>query len=244
MAYAARVRTRTAEAEGRGEARDRSAAPRGTPHARPAEGRSPSAPFGRREKAVLVTFAIGIAALVFGVMRYAWYITEIAGLFIALGVAAGLVGGLGVLGTSAGFVQGARDLVSVAVIIGIARGILVVLDDGRVIDTLLHWTALAVEGVGPVPTAEVMYAVQTALNFFVPSGSGQAALTMPIMAPLADLVGVTRQTAVLAYQLGDGITMGGVAWDRWARWILPRQAVLFLLGALALVPAVLTGWTG
>ncbi|HUG01136.1 MAG TPA: TIGR00366 family protein [Longimicrobiales bacterium] len=219
---------------------------------------SPGA-FGSREKAVLWAFGIGLVALVLGVTRYGWYINEIAGLFLAIGIAVGLLGGLGLPGTSGGFVQGARDLVAVAVIIGIARGILVVLQDGQVIDTILYWTAGLVDGVGPVLTAEAMYAVQTALNFFVPSGSGQAALTMPIMAPLADLVGVTRQTAVLAYQLGDGftnmiiptnpvligaITMGGVSWERWARWVLPLQMLLFLLGALALVPPVLTGWTG
>ncbi|MEN8373940.1 MAG: TIGR00366 family protein [Gemmatimonadota bacterium] len=215
--------------------------------------------FGAREKAVLWAFGIGLVVLVVGVTDYGWYINEIAGLFIAVGVVVGLIGGLGVGGTSGGFVQGARDLVSVAVIIGVARGILVVLDDGQVIDTLLHATASLVDGVGPVLTAEAMYGVQTVLNFFVPSGSGQAALTMPIMAPLADLVGVTRQTAVLAYQLGDGftnmiiptnpvligaITMGGVSWERWARWMFPLQIVFFLLGAAALVWPVLTGWTG
>jgi uncharacterized ion transporter superfamily protein YfcC len=223
---------------------------------------SPDAPppaFGGRERLVLAVFGIGIVALVVGVTGYGWYINEIAGLFLGLGIVLGLLGRLGAAGTSRHFVQGARDLVAVAVIIGIARGILVVLRDGQVIDTLLYWTASLVDGGGPVIAAEAMYAVQTALNFFVPSGSGQAALTMPIMAPLADLVGVTRQTAVLAFQLGDGftnmiiptnpvligaITMGGVGWDRWARWILPLQVVLFLLGALMLVPPVLGGWTG
>ncbi len=276
MWYAARVRERRrggdAPRRSAGSVRDLTAGPgarrrgrKGRPEAEgggehpSAAAATPAPVFGTREKAVLVAFALGILGLVVGVTRYAWYINEIAGLFIAIGIVAGLIGGLGVLGTSGAFVQGARDLVQVAVIIGIARGILVVLDDGRVIDTLLHWTATAVSGVGPVLTAEAMYAVQTVLNFFVPSGSGQAALTMPIMAPLADLVGITRQTAVLAFQLGDGftnmiiptnpvligaITMGGVGWDRWARWMLPLQIVFFVLGAIWLVPAVLTGWTG
>ena len=245
MLYAARVKaSRTPEARDPGRRAALAAEP---------------ASFGRRDRVVLAVFGAGIAALVIGVTRFGWYIDEISGLFLGLGIALGAVGGLGLAGTSRSFVGGARDLVSVAILIGIARGILVVLEDGQVIDTLLHWTASLVDGAGPVVAAQAMYAVQTALNFFVPSGSGQAALTMPIMAPLADLVGVTRQTAVLAYQLGDGftnmiiptnpvligaITLGGVGWERWARWVLPLQVLLYVLGALALVHPVLSGWTG
>ncbi|HSM34945.1 MAG TPA: hypothetical protein VK837_00995 [Longimicrobiales bacterium] len=265
MVYAGRVKARGAPSAGAqpepwdaaaaGSASDTARARPGDPSGTASDDRH----FTPRDRWVLVAFAAGIVMLVVGVTIYGWYINELAGLFLGLGIVLGLAGGLGAGGTSRAFVDGARDLVSVAVIIGIARGILVVLDDGQVIDTLLHWTASLVDGVGPVLTAQAMYAVQTALNFFVPSGSGQAALTMPIMAPLADLVGVTRQTAVLAYQLGDGftnmiiptnpvligaITMGGVGWGRWARWILPLQALLFLFGALALVPPVLSGWTG
>jgi uncharacterized ion transporter superfamily protein YfcC len=153
--------------------------------------------------------------------------------------------------------DGARALVATAVIIGLARGILVVLEDGRIIDTLLNAMASVVDDAGTTGSAGAMFAVQTALNFFVPSGSGQAALTMPIMAPLADLVGVARQVAVLAYQLGDGFTnmiiptnpvligaisLGGVPWDRWARWMLPLQVVFFALGLAALAVAVAVGY--
>jgi uncharacterized ion transporter superfamily protein YfcC len=152
---------------------------------------------------------------------------------------------------------GVRDLAPTAVIIGLARGILVVLEDGQVVDTILNGLASGLGGAGATVAASAMFGVQTAINFFVPSGSGQAALTMPLMAPLADLVGVTRQTAVLAFQMGDGFTnmiiptspvlmgvlsLARVPWPTWARWILPLQLVLVALGVGALVVAVAVGY--
>src|SRR5690606_34900297 len=126
-----------------------------------------------------------------------------------------------------------------------------------IIDTVLYGLSNVVGEAGPTVAAQVMFAVQTAINFFVPSGSGQAALTMPLMAPLADLLGVTRQTAVLAFQMGDGFTnmiiptsavlmgalsLADVPWTTWARWILPLQIVLFLLGLIVLFVAVQVGY--
>jgi uncharacterized ion transporter superfamily protein YfcC len=142
-------------------------------------------------------------------------------------------------------------------LIGLARGILVILQEAQTLDTILYVLASALQNTSAVGSAIAMFAIQSAINFFVPSGSGQAALTMPLMAPLADLLGITRQTAVLAYQMGDGFTnmiiptnvvlmsvlsLAGVPWHKWARWILPLQCVLFLAGAIALVIAVLTGY--
>ena len=206
----------------------------------------------------LVVFALGLAVLVFGVLRFGWYITEIAALFIAMGALMGAVGGLGGNATAKAFMEGVRDLAPTAVIIGLARGILVVLEDGQVVDTLLSGLAGALEGTGSAVAAMAMFGVQTAINFFVPSGSGQAALTMPIMAPLADLVGVTRQTAVLAFQMGDGFTnmiiptsavlmgvlsLARIPWPTWARWVLPLQVVLFGIGLVALSVAVAVGFS-
>ncbi len=210
----------------------------------------------RRHGAVLLTFALGLALLVVGVVRMGWYIEEIAALFVGVGILVGVVGRMAPGAIASSFMDGARSLVATAVIIGLARGILVVLEDGQVVDTLLHGMAGLLDGVGPVGSAQGMFAVQTVLNFFVPSGSGQAALTMPLMAPLADLTGLTRQVAVLAYQLGDGFTnliiptnavlmgaisLGGVPWGRWARWMLPLQLVFFVLGLAALAVVVTFG---
>ncbi|MEM8558265.1 MAG: YfcC family protein [Bacteroidota bacterium] len=211
------------------------------------------------QRNVLLVFAVGLVVLVFGVLEFGWYINEIAALFVALGIVMGLVGGLGGNGTAMAFQEGARDLVATALIIGLARGILIVLQDAQVIDTILYALASTVGDFGPAVAASTMYGAQTVLNFFVPSGSGQAALTMPLMAPLADLVGVSRQTAVLAFQMGDGFTnliiptsavlmgalsLANVPWQAWARWILPLQLVLFAMGVVALVIAVSIGWTG
>jgi uncharacterized ion transporter superfamily protein YfcC len=220
------------------------------------------APFTGRHKAVLAVFLAGMVALVWGVLPAArgglgWYIIEIAALFVALGVLMGAIGGLGANGTSAAFMDGIRQLAPTAVIIGVARGILVVLQDGQAIDTILHAKATALEGTTAAGAAMAMFAVQTAINFFVPSGSGQAALTMPLMAPLSDLVGVSRQTAVLAFQMGDGftnmiiptsavlmglLTLAGIPWTKWARWVLPLQLILFATGLMALNVAVRTGY--
>lgn len=224
-----------------------------------ARSRAPAPPLTARQRSVLVVLGLGMGALVGGVMAYDWYIAEIAALFLALGIAFGGIGGLGALQSSRRFMEGARDLAETAILIGMARGIIVLLEDGAVVDTILHALAGAVGAGGPLVAAESMFLVQTGINFFVPSGSGQAALTMPIMAPLSDLVGVTRQTAVLAFQLGDGFTniiiptnavligslsLAGVSWLEWARWMLPLQAAFLLLGAVLLGPPALLGWTG
>jgi len=211
----------------------------------------------RRFQLVLLTFAASLVLLVVGVIRFGWYIEELAALFVGVAIALGFAARIRPTALASAFMDGTRALVGTAMIIGMARGILVVLESGQVIDTLLNAMASTVGGLGATGSAAVMFAVQTALNFFVPSGSGQAALTMPIMAPLADLVGVTRQTAVLAFQLGDGytnmivptnavligsITLGGVPWARWARWILPLQLTLFALGMIVLAVAVSVGY--
>ncbi len=211
-----------------------------------------------RHKLVLTFFLAGIGMLVFGVLRWQWYINEIAGLFLAIGIIVGIAGGLRATDISQGFIAGAKDLLGTALIIGLARGILVVMRDGQIIDTVLNALATSIEGAGPILTAQLMFFVQTTINFFIPSGSGQAALTMPVMAPLADLVGVTRQTAVLAYQMGDGFTnliiptnpvlMGALAlanipWQKWARWVIALQVLFFAMGLVVLGVAVSIGWS-
>ena len=200
--------------------------------------------------------------LVWGVLPsdsggFGWYIIEMSALFVALGVLMGAIGGLGANGVASAFMGGVRELAPTAVIIGLARGILIVLQDGQVIDTILHAVASGLEGASSAGAAVAMFGAQTGINFFVPSGSGQAALTMPLMAPLSDLVGVTRQTAVLAFQMGDGftntiiptspvlmgvLTLAEIPWPSWAHWILPLQILLFALGTVVLAVAVCVGY--
>lgn len=211
----------------------------------------------RRHKGVLWTFAAGMGVLIFGVLRYQWYIEEIAAVFLATGIAVGIVGRLNIGEITDSFLDGAKALVGTALIIALARGILVIAQDGHIIDTMLHSMSAVVADFHPVVSSQMMFIVQTFLNFFVPSGSGQAALTMPIMAPLADLVGVSRQTAVLAFQFGDGfsnliiptsavtmgvLTLAEIPWEKWARWILPLEILFLIAGLLLLVPPNLFGW--
>jgi uncharacterized ion transporter superfamily protein YfcC len=209
------------------------------------------------QRLVLGAFVATIILLVYGILELQWFITEIAGLFLGLGIVAGLLGRLTVDELTDSFLAGAKDMMGVAFIIGIARALLVVANDGKVMDTLLHGLASIISQVHPVVAAQLMFVAHGIINFFVHSGSGQAALTMPVMAPLADVVGVTRQTAVLAFQFGDGwinpilptsgVTMGvlglaGIPWERWIRWMLPAQIFFFILALVLLIPAVLLGY--
>ncbi len=211
----------------------------------------------RGQIAVLSLLALTIVGLIFGVLWYSWYVTEIGALFLGLGISAAVAGGLKLNDIATSFIDGARDLVGPALIIGFARGILIIAQDGEIVDTILFWLAQVISIGHPVLAAQCMFLAQTCINFFIPSASGQAALTIPIMAPLSDLVGITRQTAVLAYQMGDGFTnmivptapvlmgvlgLSKIPWDVWARWILPLQLFLLLLGLLLLIPPVLLEW--
>ena len=212
----------------------------------------------RRHAAVLGIMTLGLAALVYGAMRLGWGLLELSGLFLAIAIAAGISGGLGASGTAVKFLEGAAGITSGALVVGLARGVLVIFDDARVTDTLLHGMAGAVRHL-PAQIAIVgIYGVQVALSYVVPSGSGQAALSLPILAPLADLVGVTRQTSVLAYQFGDGFSniftptsgyfmaaldLAGIPWARWARFMLPLQILWLAAGLVLLLVAHAMHWS-
>ena len=210
-----------------------------------------------RHSAILIIFGISILSLILGVLKFHWYIAEISALFFGMAIVIGIAGKLTTDETCDSFLDGAKDLVSTAIIIGLARGILIVAKDGMIIDTMLNFLAGFISRLHPIMSAQAMFIAQTFINFFVPSGSGQAALTMPIMAPLSDLVGVSRQTAVLAYQLGDGftnmiiptsavtmgvLTLADIPWEKWARWILPLELIFLLTGFALLIPPFLMGW--
>jgi len=211
----------------------------------------------RNHKFVLLTFLLGLLILIYGVLWHQWFIEEICAVFFITGIAVGIIGHLNAKGITDSFIAGAKDMISTALIIALARGIVIVAMDGRIIDTMLYHSSEVISLLHPIVSSQAMFLVQSFINFFVPSGSGQAALTMPIMAPLSDLVGVTRQTAVLAFQFGDGfsnmiiptsaITMGvltlaDIPWEKWARWILPLQIIFIVLGLLLLVPPYFMNW--
>lgn len=205
-----------------------------------------------RHKWILIIFLSNFVVLIFGVIKFDWYITEIASLFLLFGIIIGIVGKLGPNKMADSFIDGAKDLIGGALIIGFAQAILVVIQDGKLIDSVLFYAATFLSQLSPILNAIGMFFLQLFINFFVPSGSGQAALTMPIMAPLADLVGVTRQTAVLAFQLGDGISnsifptagvllaglaVAGVPYTKWVKWVLPLLLIQIAIAILFLVIA-------
>jgi uncharacterized ion transporter superfamily protein YfcC len=215
----------------------------------PGGGAVPQSGMTLRQRLVLATLAATLGLVVLGAARWQWGLLELAGLFVALAVAAGLVGGLGADGTADAFLQGATGIAAGALVVGLARGVLVILDGAHVTDTILHAMAVTVAGLPAQVSIFGIYAVQVTLSYLVPSASGQAALSLPILVPLADLVGVTRQTSVLAYQLGDGfsniftptsgyfmaaLALAGVSWPRWARFMWPLQ-LLWLAAGLALL---------
>jgi uncharacterized ion transporter superfamily protein YfcC len=207
-------------------------------------------------KRVMTVFGAGFAVMIFGILKYKWFILPIAGVFLAMGILAGVVGRLSGDDIGKSFVEGAKDMVNAALIIGTARAILIVATDGRILDTILAGMAGAIARFHPLISAEIMFVSQGVINFFVHSGTAQAALTIPIMAPLGDLVGITRQTAVFAFQLAEyinpvlptsGVTMGvlglaGLRWEKWAKWLVPLLVLWVLFAALTLIPPVLMKW--
>jgi uncharacterized ion transporter superfamily protein YfcC len=209
-----------------------------------------------KHKLVLFIFAGTLLGMVVGVVKFDWFIEEIAALFLARTIVVGVVGRLNSDEFMGAFMHGAKDLVGTALVIALARGTVILARDAQIIDTMLHGLMPLVQSSSPVFAAHKMFAIQTVINFFIHSGTGQAALTMPIMAPLADLVGVTRQTAILAYQFGEfttpmiptsGITVGVLAlaripWITWAKWMVPLQLIYAVLALLLLVPPCLMNW--
>ena len=212
--------------------------------------------FSLKHKVVLLTFVLSLIMLVVGVVELHWFIEEIAAMFFIMGIVVGIIGGLKSDDIIKGFIDGAKDLVGTAIIIALARATLVISRDGQIIDTILYGLSPFVQSSSPIFASQKMFVVQAIINFFVHSGSGQAALTMPIMAPLSDLAGVTRQTAILAFQFGEytniiiptsAVTMGAlsmarVPWEKWAKWALPLMVILFILGFILLIPPNLIGW--
>lgn len=217
----------------------------------------PSVPLHGRNLAILATVALSFAVFVIGIMKFGWDFDQLSAPFVAMGIVAGLVGGLGVAGTSLAFAEGFASMASAAMLIGIARAISFVLDQGHVIDTLVHSMATPLEALPSYASALGMLILHVGIHIPVPSVSGQAALTMPVLIPVGDLVSVSRQTVVLAYQYGAGLTdlitptNGGmmavlaaanVPYEKWVRFTLPLFGALLALGAVAVTLAVATGF--
>ena len=210
----------------------------------------------RQRILVLAVFVLGIAGFVYGVSEHHWYIAELNAIFLGIGLLAALISRIPAGETSRTFIEGAAAMTPAALLVGFARTIEVVMTDGQIIDTIVYSIAGVLESLPAEASAIGMLIVQTICNFFIPSGSGQAFVTMPIMSPLATLTDVPQQTAVLAYQFGDGFTnmivptsalvmgalaLGRVPYAAWFRFVGPLLLKMFALAAVFLVLSMQVG---
>ena len=198
---------------------------------------------------VLATFAV----LTFGLLRLSWDFDQMSALFLIMGIVAGLIGGLRVTGTAEAFVKGFRSMAFAALLIGFARAIYVVLDQGVIIDTIVHGLFTPIANLPVALSAIGMMVVHTAVHIPVPSVSGHAVLTMPVLVPLSDLLGMSRQVTVLAYQYGAGLcdlltptngalmailATGGVRYEQWVKFAVPLYLLVAVVGMVGIVVAV------
>lgn len=201
------------------------------------------------QSVILVLFAATFVALIWGVSSQGWWMAQMGALFLGMAILIGLVGRLGEKRLTSTFVDGARDLLGVALIIGLARGIVVIMQNGLIADTILNAAAQAVSGLPELAFINLMFWIEVAMSFLVPSSSGLAVLSMPIMAPLADFAGVTRDLVVTAYQSASGLVnlitptsavvigalaIGRISYDRWIVFVWPLLLILTIFISVVL----------
>lgn len=214
------------------------------------------APLGGRDLTIIVAILAAFGIYIYGAQRLGWEFNELAALFFAVGVLAGLVGRLGLGGTTDAFVDGLRSMTLAALLVGFARSIYVVLNEGQIVDTIVHGLFTPIAELPTTLAALGMMVVQSVIHVPVPSTSSQAVLTLPLLVPLSDLIGLSRQVTVLAYQYGAGLceimtptngalmamlAAAGVRYEDWLRFVVPLYAGLLALAALALALGVAAG---
>lgn len=202
---------------------------------------------------IAVVCALLFVGIIYGVQTQGWWLAEMSGGFLLMGMIAAWLAGMTVDASVKAFVKGMEEMVVAALVVGFAKGIQVVMEDGQIMDTLIQHAAGILDGFPKIVAAEGMLVFQSMLNFFIPSGSGQAATTMPLMAPLADLLGITRDTAVFAFTCGDGfsnsivptsgvlmamLALAEIPYGKWLRFMLPLFAILMALSGIFVALAV------
>ncbi len=208
---------------------------------------------------VLCLMGFTILYLLVGVLCFGWYLAEISALFLAMGLLCGIAAGFGPNRLVSEFLAGAKDIFSAALVIGLASGIIVILKNGHIIDTMLHSMVVKLDGSGQTLSLTLMYGIQSVINLFIPSASAKAAITVPIMAPFSDLIGLSRQSMVLAFQFGDGFTniitpcsgvlmaalgMARIPYVQWLKWVWKFVLLLMAVGFLLLLFTVLVPLEG
>ena len=217
-----------------------------------------SVPLTTRQKIVLAVFIGGIAFTVYGIIKKGYYIDELAGIFLAIGIIGGLIGGLRPGEICDHFEKGCVNMLFPCIMVGLANSVIILLEQSNMMDSIIHLLASALNGLSPMLTAFGMFVVTDLFNVLIPSGSGKAAIVMPIMVPLADMMDITRQTSVLAFQLGDAFTnvmaptggeilaalamCGGVSFKKWMKYLLPLFICWWIIAFVFLAIAVYTGY--
>jgi uncharacterized ion transporter superfamily protein YfcC len=208
----------------------------------------------------MTCLAIAVASfgcIIVGSVWWDWGISAYSAMFLAMAVFTGLFGGLGVNGTCSEFIKGCGTMVAGAFVIGISRAISVVMTNGKIIDSIVYYLSEPISSYGPLVGANVMFYVNVLVNFFIPSGSGQAVAVMPLMVPIADLADISRQVAVQAFQFGDGFTnciiptagvvmsslaLAKIPYTRYVRWFAPLLVLQLILASIALTALQAIGW--
>ncbi|WP_108881519.1 YfcC family protein [Anderseniella sp. Alg231-50] len=212
--------------------------------------------FTMQHKLILVLFTLTFGVMIWGVSSQGWWMAEMSGLFLAGALIIGIVGWVGEKPFVDAFIAGARDLLGVALIIGLARGIVVIMDAGKITDTILHWGEQAIQGLSAIAFINGVFAVEVLMSFLVPSTSGLAVLSMPILAPLADFAGVGRELVVTAFQSASGLVnlitptsavvvgalaIGRISYDKWLKFVWPLLLILTVMVVAALSVTAMQG---
>lgn len=207
----------------------------------------------------LLSLVVAIAVILFGSIKFSWSYDQMSTTFFILAIVVGLINGMGINGTTKVFISGCAKMTNAAFIVGFANGISIILDNGNILNTIVYWLSIPMSHMGSVLGANFMFIANLFINLFIPSGSGQAAAVMPLMVPVADLTGITRQVAVQAFQFGDGFSnclfptagtlMGSLAiskidWTRYAKWVIPLLGCQVILAFASLTILQSIGWTG
>ncbi|MBS4535774.1 YfcC family protein [Clostridium sp. D2Q-14] len=211
----------------------------------------------KKDMRVILVLILSLIFLLVGIIRFDFYITEISTTFLLMGIVSGLLGGFSSGRIVSEFMKGSSNQVYGALIIGLAKSVMTVMETGQIMDTIIYILAESIKGIGSLAGIIGMFISQTIIDLFITSGSGQAAVTMPIMKNVADLSGITRQTAVLAFQFGDGftnviaptsgyfmaaLTIGGITWKKWVKWFIPLFIIWFIEGCILLIISSIIGY--
>lgn len=215
-----------------------------------------SAALEPRDLVIILSIVAALAMYIYGAQHLDWEFDQLSALLFAVGLLAGLLGRLGLDGTAEAFVDGFKSMAYAGLLVGFARSIYVVLSEGRIVDTIVNGLFSPISGLPPALSGIGMMLAHTVIHFPVPSSSGQAVLTLPLLVPLSDLIGLSRQVTVLAYQYGNGLceilsptngslmamlAAAGVRYEEWLRFALPLWAILTGLAAVAISVGVAVG---